>query len=228
MTPVTVDPSIHGAPERPSTNSAQSSAGKPLRRRRRGRPATDRAAADAHPVAGDGDDGARFRGRPERQSAAGLRLHRPARVSAYPRDREVGTAGPGFAPNADRDRPRRYARSPMVRRCPSGPRRTWRRLPSATQCAAVRIRSPAAESSTPPVQVCSAPPPRNTAPTLGSGGTGFAVGGVLDATVAACSIGGWFAHAEVNATNSPVARTVLPAAEKRMSTDLAPTRGLAP
>src|SRR6185312_5810230 len=30
ITPVTVDPSIHGAPDRPSTNSAQSSAGKPL------------------------------------------------------------------------------------------------------------------------------------------------------------------------------------------------------
>ncbi len=63
---------------------------KALRRRRRGRPATDRTAADAHPVAGNADDGARFRGRPERQAAAGLRLHRPARVSAHPRDREVG------------------------------------------------------------------------------------------------------------------------------------------
>ncbi len=83
--------------------------------------------------------------------------------------------------------------------------------PSARQCAAVRIRSPAAESSTAPVQVCSDPPPRNTAPTLGSGGTGSAVGGDLGATVAACSTGGWFAHAEaasVNAANSPVARTV--------------------
>src|SRR6202171_4836899 len=103
--------------------------------------------------------------------------------------------------------------------------------PSATQCAAVRIRSPAAECSTAPVHVCSEPPPRNTAPTLGSGGTGRAVGGTLGATVAACSTGGWVAHAEADdasATNSPVARTVGPAAEKRMITDLAPTPLAAP
>jgi hypothetical protein len=47
------------------------------------------------------------------------------------------------------------------------------------------------------------------------------VGGTLGATVAACSTGGWFAHAEANATISPVARTVGPAAGKRMTTDLA-------
>src|SRR5882757_1184170 len=98
-------------------------------------------------------------------------------------------------------------------------------IPSATQCAAVRIRSPPAECSTAPVHVCSEPAPRNTAPTLGSDGTGRAVGDTLGATVAACSTGGWFAHAEANdanATNIPVARTVGPAAEKRMITDLAP------
>jgi hypothetical protein len=57
------------------------------------------------------------------------------------------------------------------------------------------------------------------------------VGAVLGATVAACSTGGWFAHAavtQVNATSSPVARTGVPAAEKRMSNDLASTWGLAP
>src|SRR5438445_4640919 len=81
--------------------------------------------------------------------------------------------------------------------------------PSATQCAAVRIRSPAAECSTPPVHVCSEPPPMNTAPTLGSGGTGFAAGfaadGTLGVTVAACSAGatgGWFAHAEADDANA--------------------------
>ena len=99
-------------------------------------------------------------------------------------------------------------------------------MPSATQCAAVRIRSPAAECSTPPVHVCSEPPPRNTAPTLGSGGTGAAVGGVLGATVAACSTGGWFAHAAVTRgqrDEQSRCQDGRPAAEKRMSTDLAST-----
>src|SRR5258705_9798146 len=103
--------------------------------------------------------------------------------------------------------------------------------PWATQCAAVRIRSPVAECSTAPVHVCSEPAPRNTAPTLGSGGTGCAVGGILGVTVAACSTGGCFAHPEAdkaNATNSPVARTVGPAAGKRMMTDLAATPRPAP
>ena len=52
-------------------------------------------------------------------------------------------------------------------------------IPSATQCAAVRIRSPLAESSTAPLQVCSEPPPRKTAPTRGSGATGCAVAGAV-------------------------------------------------
>src|SRR3954462_13207897 len=46
---------------------------------------------------------------------------------------------------------------------------------SATQCAAVRIRSPFFESSTPAVHVCRSPAPRNSAPILASGGTGAAV-----------------------------------------------------
>src|SRR5215213_3198977 len=47
-------------------------------------------------------------------------------------------------------------------------------MSSATQCAAVRIRSPPFESSTPAVQVCRSPAPRNSAPTFESGGTGAA------------------------------------------------------
>src|SRR5690242_21704915 len=50
-------------------------------------------------------------------------------------------------------------------------------MPSATQCAAVRIRSPVLLSSTAALHVCTDwpdPPPRNTAPTRGSGATGAA------------------------------------------------------
>src|SRR5215218_9439243 len=47
-------------------------------------------------------------------------------------------------------------------------------MSSATQCAAVRIRSPPFESRTPALQVCRSPAPRNSAPTFGSGGTGAA------------------------------------------------------
>jgi hypothetical protein len=105
--------------------------------------------------------------------------------------------------------------------------------PSARQCAAVRIRSPEAESSTPPLQVCIEPAPRNTAPTLGSGGTDAAVGGALAAIVAfgaapaTCSTAACFAQAEganVNAMSSPAARTVSQGGGKRMSIDLAAPR----
>ena len=196
-----------------------------MRRRRRGRPASDRAAADAHPVAGDGDDGARFRGRPERQAPAGLRLHRPARVSAYPRDREVGTAGPGRAPNADRDRPRRYARRPLVRRCLSGrDERGVAALGHAVRGGEDQITCGRVQHSAGAGVQRAAAQKHRAHPRIGRHRR--RVGGVLGVTVAASSTGGCFPHAEpdkVNAASSPVTRTARPAAEKCMRTDLAIT-----
>src|SRR6185312_5062636 len=50
----------------------------------------------------------------------------------------------------------------------------------ARQCAAVRIKFPVLECSTPPVQVCRLLAPRKTAPTSGSAWTGSAVTDVED------------------------------------------------
>jgi hypothetical protein len=102
-------------------------------------------------------------------------------------------------------------------------------LPWDKQWAAVRIRSPPAESSTAPVQVCNEALPTKTAPTLRSGGTGFAVTGL--AAVAAGTVveavllvfvgllmEAERPHDDVNAAASrPVTRAIRPAAEKRIT-----------
>ena len=90
ISPVTVDrrSTARRWCRRPAPRTA--SDGKPLVGDRRGGLAADRAAADAQPVAGDGDDGARFRRRPQRQPPPACASTDPPRVAADPRDREVG------------------------------------------------------------------------------------------------------------------------------------------
>jgi hypothetical protein len=88
----------------------------------------------------------------------------------------------------------------------------------------VRIKSPPTDCSTAPLQVCSDPPPRNTAPTFGSGGTGAAfatIGAVAGLTAGRCGADGFTAgagpaHADEHATSSPAASVRCAAMNKRI------------
>jgi hypothetical protein len=103
-------------------------------------------------------------------------------------------------------------------------------MPSAMQCAAVKIRSPVAECSTEPVHVCNDCPPRKIAPTRGSGSTGSAVAVAVAVTEAEADGKGTEEDVEgfaCGAAGSPhdVAMAAIAASKttpaRRMTTDLA-------
>ncbi len=170
--PVTVEPSIHGAPDSPSTSPPQAATGTLAFRSPMGAVQLIGPPPTPMPVSGDGDDRRPVSAPPPSASPPPRAVcTESARGAAHSRDREVGLRVLGRHP------PRVQVDGVDV------PDVTVRRgvveagdevasIPSATQCAAVRIRSPAGESSTAALHVCSAPPPRNRAPTVGLGGTG--------------------------------------------------------
>ena len=93
-------------------------------------------------------------------------FERAAAVARNPQNCEVRQRILVLSPIGGRGRSRRPARSSAGSAASEKPATNVVSMPSATQCAAVRIRSPSFESSTPAVHVCRSPAPRNSAPIL--------------------------------------------------------------
>ena len=180
-------------------------------------PATDRPAADTHPVTGDRDHRPRLGSGPQPQTAAGLGLDRSAAGAANPRDREVGHRILVLHPTGVQihgiEVPDVLRRGIVVEARDEGGvdavGDTVRRGQDQVSPGRFEHRAAAA------VQRAAAQEHRTH---LGSGCTGWAAAGVAGATGAPAL--GWAAgpgrvHVDVNAASSPVARTIRPAADKR-------------
>ena len=120
--------------------------------------AADRPASDAEPVSGHGDDRARFRCGTEREPAARLRFERAHRRRGRLAGSRSRPTDPGSSPSAGRDRSRRPARHRDGSAASGEAGDEVVSTPSATQCAAVRIRSPSFESRRPRCRCAGLPP----------------------------------------------------------------------